>query len=229
MVRQIAPNPVVDSWAWVVPGIAHRTANATLATQWFESNGGNFKQVIVANPVANAAYTIFIRKKAGSPAADRSISLVATGLVETAAAATTAVDVVEYFIITLNKYFITGRSAEKAALDGVPASFRRSGAKFSAYAAAGAPSGTDSICRFYSTPDKGGPNTHFYGRPADCELLRGTNNPVFQYDGEDFAVRTPVSGVCPASAPNTVYRAFNNRTAQNDGNHRYTNTLATTR
>ena len=226
MVRQVAPNPVTDSWGWVVPGMAGRTANAARATRWFESNGGNFKQVIVASPIANAEYTIFIRKKTGSPATDRSISLVATGLVEKAAAATTTVDVIEYFIIPLNKYFITGRTGEKAALDGVPASFRRTGAKFSAFAAAGAPVGTESICRFYLPPAKGGPNTHFYGRPGDCELIRGTNNPVFQYEGEDFAVQIPASGVCPASAPNTVYRAFNNRGAQNDGNHRYTNTLA---
>ena len=226
MVRQAAPNLVVESWGWVVPGMANRTAIATRATNWFESNGGNFRQVIIADPVANAEYTIIIRKKTGSPASDRSISLVVTGLVEKAAAAATAVDVVEYFIIPLNKYFITGRTAEMAALDGVPASFRRTGAKFSAFAAAGAPSGTESICRFYLPPAAGGPNTHFYGRPADCELIRGTNNPVFQYEGEDFAVPIPVSGVCPASAPNTIYRAFNNRSAQNDGNHRYTNTLS---
>ena len=75
-------------------------------------------------------------------------------------------------------------------------------------------------------PSKGGPNTHFYGRPGDCELIRGTNNPVFQYEGEDFAVTIPVAGACPASAPFTVYRSFNNRSAQNDGNHRYTNSLA---
>ena len=82
MVRQVAPNPVVESWAWIVPSMANRTANATIATNWFQSNGGNFRQVIIANPIANAEYTIIIRKKAGSPAANRSISVVATGLVE---------------------------------------------------------------------------------------------------------------------------------------------------
>ncbi len=87
MVRQVAPNPVVDSWAWVVPSMANRTANATLATTWFQSNGGNFRQVIIANPIANAAYTIVIRKKTGSPAAARSLSLVVTGLVEAPALA----------------------------------------------------------------------------------------------------------------------------------------------
>ena len=64
--------------------MANRTTNATNATGWVQSNGGNFRQVIPANPIANAEHTIFIRKKTGSPAANRSISLVVTGLVEAA-------------------------------------------------------------------------------------------------------------------------------------------------
>ena len=85
MVRQVAPNALVETWPWIVPSMANRTANATLATAWFQSNGGNFRQVIIANPIANAEYTIIIRKKTGSPAADRSLSLVVTGLVEAVA------------------------------------------------------------------------------------------------------------------------------------------------
>ena len=84
MVRQVAPNLLVDTWPWVVPGMANRTANATVATAWFQSNGGNFRQIIIATPIANAQYTIFLRKKTGSPAADRSVSMIATGLVEAA-------------------------------------------------------------------------------------------------------------------------------------------------
>lgn len=45
---------------------------------------------------------------------------------------------------------------------------------------------------------------------------------MFEYEGEDFAVTIPVSDACPASVPFAVYRSFNNRAAQNDGNHRYT-------
>ena len=85
MVRQVAPNPVVDTWPWVVPGMANRTANATVATAWFQSNGGNFRQVIIPTPIANAKYTVTLRKKTGSPAVDRSISLVVTGLAEAVA------------------------------------------------------------------------------------------------------------------------------------------------
>ena len=82
MVRQVAPNPVVDTWPWVVPGMANRTANATVATAWFQSNGGNFRQIIIPTPIANARYTVTLRKKTGSPALDRSVSLVVTGLAD---------------------------------------------------------------------------------------------------------------------------------------------------
>ena len=85
MVRQVAPNTVVETWPWVLPSMANRTDLATVANAWFQSNGGNFRQVIIANPIANAEYTIVIRKKTGSPAADRSLSLVVTGLVEASA------------------------------------------------------------------------------------------------------------------------------------------------
>ena len=139
--------------------------------------------------------------------------------------ASVAVDVIEYFNIALNKYFITGRTAEQALLDGAPAAFRRTGAKFSGWSAVEPPAGTEAICRFYLPPSKGGPNSHFYGRPSDCDLVRASGGPMFEYEGEDFAVTIPVSGTCPASATFTVYRSFNNRAAQNDANHRYTNVV----
>lgn len=176
--------------------------------------------VIKVDPTTGARLGTFI------PVGSGGLSLPTYVAVIGPAVASTPVEVVEYFLIALNKYFITGRVAEQALLDGLPASFRRTGAKFSAFAAAGAPAGTEPICRFYLPPAKGGPNSHFYGRPADCDLVRASGNPVFEYEGEDFAVAIPVNGVCPISVPFTVYRSFNNRAAQNDGNHRYTNLLS---
>ena len=138
-----------------------------------------------------------------------------------------SVEVVEYLVIALNKYFITGRSAEKSLLDAYPTIYRRTGARFSAYAASVSPPlGYENICRFYLPPAKGGSNTHFYGRPSDCNLVMNTGNPMFEYEGEDFATAVPINGICPASAPYTIYRSFNNRVVQNDGNHRYTNSLS---
>ena len=85
------------------------------------------------------------------------------------------------------------------------------------------PAGTQPICRFYFAPPLA--NTHFYGVPSDCTAVAAAfagNNSVTN-EGVDFAVATPdAGGNCPASAPVKVYRSFNNRNAQNDGNHRYT-------
>ena len=44
---------------------------------------------------------------------------------------------------------------------------------------------------------QGGPNMPFYGRPADCDLVRATGNPVFEYEGEDFTVTIPLNGCVP--------------------------------
>ena len=69
-----------------------------------------------------------------------------------------------------------------------------------------------SICR-----RRRGPNSHFYGRPADCDPSAPPATRVFEYEGEDFAVAIPVNGVPQLNA---VYGLplFNNRSAQNDGN-----------
>lgn len=73
--------------AWVLPGMVNRTADATKATAFtFQSNGGPFRQVIVDAPTANALVTIYVKKKTGSPATARTLSLVVTGLAETNAA-----------------------------------------------------------------------------------------------------------------------------------------------
>lgn len=133
--------------------------------------------------------------------------------------------VVEYYQPSLKHYFVTGRPSEQALLDQNPALFQRTGATFLAFPSQGAPQGSVPICRFYLPPALGGSNSHFYGQPADCNAVLATGNPMFQFEGYDFALYTPVAGVCPSFAPNKVYRSFNNRVAQKDGNHRYTTTV----
>ena len=131
--------------------------------------------------------------------------------------------VVEYFVPSLKKYFITGRESDKFALGQYPAVYSLTGMSFLAGPGLNPPVGTQPICRFYFAPPLA--NTHFYGVPSDCTLVATTfagNNSVTN-EGIDFAVATPdAGGNCPASAPVKVYRSFNNRSAQNDGNHRYT-------
>ena len=131
--------------------------------------------------------------------------------------------VVEYYVPSLNKYFITGRESEKSLLAQYPASFSLTGMSFVAGPGLAPPAGTQPICRFYFAPPLA--NTHFYGGPSDCGLVATTfaGNKAATNEGIDFAVAVPdATGSCPASTPVKVYRSFNNRSAQNDGNHRYT-------
>lgn len=131
--------------------------------------------------------------------------------------------VVEYFVPSLKKYFITGRENEKSLLAQYPAVYSLTGMSFVAGPGLAPPTGTQPICRFYFAPPLA--NTHFYGGPADCSLVTTTfaGNKAATNEGLDFAVASPdAAGNCPASAPVKVYRSFNNRGAQNDGNHRYT-------
>ena len=131
--------------------------------------------------------------------------------------------VVEYYVPSLRKYFITGRENEKSLLAQYPASYSLTGMSFVAGPGLAPPAGTQPICRFYFAPPLA--NTHFYGTPADCTTVANTfnGNAAATKEGIDFAIAIPDgSGNCPASAPVRVYRSFNNRGAQNDGNHRYT-------
>ncbi len=131
--------------------------------------------------------------------------------------------VTEYYVPSLKKYFITGREDEKSALAQYPAVYAKTGMSYMAEPGLAPPTGTQPICRFYLSPPLA--NTHFYGPPADCALVatRFAGDAAAKNEGVDFAVATPdAMGSCPAAAPVKVYRSFNNRSAQNDGNHRYT-------
>lgn len=133
-------------------------------------------------------------------------------------------NVVEYLALGNRHYFMTARPTEQALLDGLPASFVRTGMQFEAVDAAVQVAIPDAfqpspMCRFYASPERGGSSTHFYGRQSDCQFLNtltGLSN-----EGYDFAAQLPVRGVCPSNAPTAVFRLFNNQSASNNANHRY--------
>ena len=127
--------------------------------------------------------------------------------------------VVEYFNRDAARYFITGRAAEQAALDALPASFQRTGMRFSAKGSEYRDGPELPVCRFYAAPESGGSNTHFYGTGEDCPVLNTVRQ--VRFEGFDFAAIKPTNAACPATAPNPVYRLFNNKSATNQGNHRY--------
>lgn len=138
-----------------------------------------------------------------------------------------ATTVAEYYVPALKKYVITGLDSDKATFAQYPALFTATGMSFLAGPGLAPPAGMQPICRYYFAPPLA--NTHFYGAPADCAIVASTfaGNRAVTNEGISFAIAVPdATGSCPASAPVKVYRSFNNRTAQNDGNHRYTVSMA---
>ena len=133
--------------------------------------------------------------------------------------------VIEYFNRDVGRYFITGRASEQATLDALPASFQRTGMRFSAKSSEYRDVPEQPVCRFYAAPESGGSNTHFYGTGDDCPALNTVRQ--VRFEGFDFAAIKPTNAACPATAPNPVYRLFNNKSANNQGNHRYAVTVAT--
>ena len=121
-----------------------------------------------------------------------------------------SVTVVEFYNRDLDAYFITGRTNEQTAIDGV-ASFQRTGGTFAAAGSAASTetAGSTPICRYYISVASPYTSSHFYGpRDTDCAVIAAAKPAGFSYDGLDFAVTLPVSGACPASAPFAIYRSF---------------------
>ena len=229
-------SPSVEVHPWKIPTLANRTANATLGTAWFDGNGDVFKQVLIANPVADGQYTIVIRKKTGSPAAARTISFVITGLKETTVDLSAKRTMIEYFLPSLNYYFLTSRANEIALLDSVPA-FTRTGQSFPVFVNRAA--GTQPITRFLfnKVALNGGRDGHFYtlvdGEISALTSLNPTNAPTPKFpvsEGTDSYAYLPavegVGGSCAAGLT-PIYRVFRgNDRFPDDPNHRFTTSTA---
>ena len=169
-----------------------------------------------------AEFVIRCRDDIGSAAFARDDGRMALGTTDNKTI-TNAV-VVEYFNRDVNRYFITGRASEQATLDALPASFQRTGMRFSAKSSEYRDVPDQPVCRFYAAPEIGGSNTHFYGTGDDCPALNTVRQ--VRFEGFDFAAIRPTNVVCPTTAPNPVYRLFNNKSAPNQGNHRYVASVA---
>ncbi len=141
--------------------------------------------------------------------------------------------VVEFYQEGLDHYFMSAGAAEIDLLDGGgQGGWKRTGQSFHAWSRAeDAPSNAHPVCRFYAA----GPNSHFYtGDESECAYLkaleqsgradaaaRGAPFLGWAYEGIAFWALVPTDGQCP-SGSDPVWRAYNNRAAENDSNHRFT-------
>ena len=143
--------------------------------------------------------------------------------------------VVEYYSDKLDHYLVTAWTDEIAALDAGVA-FKRTGERFKAWLhASDAPAYAVPVCRFYAS----GPNSHVYtADPVECQYLeslqakqaadaaaKGQAFPGWQFEAIAFYAVAPENGSCPAGS-RPVWRAYNDRAAENDSNHRFTVTDA---
>ena len=140
------------------------------------------------------------------------------------------ITVYEFYAPSLNHYFRTANAEEAAALKANPSlGFNATGNDFRAFHRSAYPADARPVCRFYGSVTPG-PNSHFYTVDADeCAAVRAlqytqsADNPRWNFEEVAFAIYTPVAAnACPPVAPMKVYRAYNNRAAQGDSNHRLT-------
>ena len=122
----------------------------------------------------------------------------------------------EFFNTLLNHYFLTANAIEAASIDGGGSGpgWMRTGDTFKS-------GGSNAVCRFFGVQAAGGPNGHFYTAVnAECEQVK--LDPGWHFESLDFATTPPMPGaICPQGLVN-VYRAYNNRFAEHDSNHRIT-------
>jgi len=132
-----------------------------------------------------------------------------------------AVQVIEYYWLARDHYFISANPAEIAALDAAaPGGWARTGQSFGAYPQAIGI--TSRACRFY-IPAAFGDSHYFSASPEECAAVQ-VKFPVFIYETQNaFYIALPDlnTGACPVGTV-PVYRLWNNRA---DTNHRYTTSL----
>jgi hypothetical protein len=143
-----------------------------------------------------------------------------------ATSAVPTVDVIEFYRMIKDHYFMTADAAEIASLDAQPGhEWTRTGQSFKAFASthSGIP-GTSPVCRLYGLA-AAGLDSHFYSAsPAECAAVVDRFPDAWVTESSSvFAVALPdaATGGCPdATVP--LYRAYDNRA---DANHRYTTSM----
>ena len=134
----------------------------------------------------------------------------------------TTLPAIEYHHAAFDHYFASSLADELTKLDeGTFGGWTRTGLRFNV----GAPgaTGTNAVCRLFSTAF-GAKSSHFYSSDAaECELRK--TDPHWQYEGMVFGLApADASGACAGDAT-PLYRLYNNGQG-GAPNHRYTPSLA---
>jgi CubicO group peptidase (beta-lactamase class C family) len=199
---------------------------------WFQQGTLDGTSSIIIRLATGLSFAAVFNFRDNALAIQSDIDNILTGAVMEATGAASAdlftryvspTDVVEYKVVVSNSYFLTGRVLEQVLLDGLPASFKRTGATFVAASTARISGAEDAICRYYISDAAAGISSHFYGRRStDCGLIAANKPASFADEGFDFASAFPdANGNCPADHPEKIYRSFRKAAPGINPNHRY--------
>ena len=223
-------------------GLAFGIRTAPDGTMWFADQAGYVGQITIAGNVslapvpqpAGAVIGIAIRRSDGMvfymTNAGVSGNAARIGAVLPAAQTPADTTIIEFFNAPLDHYFITGFALEAQAIDNGAAGsgWSRTGKTWKGWLSGPIPNAAE-VCRFYgsieidpATGQRRGPNSHFYTlEPAECAAVQKDVGWTYE-PGNRFWLVKPLSNPTRCAAGFVpVYRAYNNRFAQNDSNHRY--------
>lgn len=141
---------------------------------------------------------------------------------------------VEYYIASLDYYFLTGRTSDITALDALPTVFARTGQQIRMYAAPNVDTLPLERHYFDKVARNGSRGSHFFtALPSDQVMLTSFNpsnaavaaKPLLE-GIEGYAIPKTPAGVCPPDRT-PIYRAFKGAPRYiDDGNHRFSTSLA---
>lgn len=195
-------------------------------------DGNTLRVTVSRNQFSQAGLqTVYVTQQLTSSCA---VSSNALGIEILPVGTNAGVTLVEYYISSLDYYFLTGRDTDKATLDALPAVFSRTGQQIRMYAAPNVD--TLPLERHYF--DKVARNstrgTHFFTALPSDQILLTSLNPTNQQlvakpylEGvEGYAIPKTAAGTCPVGTL-PIYRAFKGEPRYvDDGNHRFSTTLA---
>ncbi|MBK8739114.1 MAG: hypothetical protein IPM02_05970 [Betaproteobacteria bacterium] len=236
ILREFPGKPVLITEIGSVPGYAGNSRSTWYTDTFnFLAQRKDLKGIVWFNDFAFASTAqadFRITNTPGLPAVDAAETALVRGLIAAYRGTRDVgayVTVSEFYAPSLDHYFRTAVPEEAASLRNNPNSgFVYTNKDFRAYLFSNRPPSAQQVCRFYGHFTIG-PNSHFYtAAPEECDFLKQLalttpfGVPRWNFEEYSFAIDVPVNRQCPASAPISVYRAYNNRAAQNDSNHRYT-------
>jgi hypothetical protein len=195
-------------------------------------DSGNLRVTVNRNQFAQTGLTtVYVTQSLGSSCNVASNSL---GIEILPSGKSAGITLTEYYIATLDYYFLTGRPADKAALDALPGIFVRTGQQIRVFAAPNVDTLPLERHYFDKVARAGTRGSHFFtALPSDqiaLTSLNPTNIPLVAkplLEGvEGYAIPKSTAGTCPVGTV-PIYRAFKGPPRYvDDGNHRFSTSLA---